>query len=366
VQFGYFTLTDNPPTYGARRRDANQLLRDTLDEALAAERLGFNSVWLPEHHFGGFGVLPTPATFLAYVAAKTERVKLSAATVLLPCNQPLRAAEEFAMLDLLSNGRAIFSAGRGYDEREYKAFEIPFAESRTRFDEELEIVRKAWTEENWSFHGQHHTIPGPITVYPRPVQKPHMPVYVACFSEPTMRTAAEMGFNIIFAPFAAAMMFGSLQQAVERFRAYASEAGYPEAKAMCSYFVCLADTPEEERRARERLLLYLQAISPAFPSDRSKAPPHIAYFADIVERIHAMKPDDLGERSIVTGTREHVIDHLRRVEAAGIEEVICYFSYGALPHADVLRQMERFSTDVLPAFADERVAAAPVAGAASR
>jgi alkanesulfonate monooxygenase SsuD/methylene tetrahydromethanopterin reductase-like flavin-dependent oxidoreductase (luciferase family) len=360
VRFGYFTLTDNPPTYGAMRRDANQLLLDTVDEALAAERLGFNSVWLPEHHFGGFGVLPTPSSVLAYIAAKTQRVKLSAATVLLPCNQPIRAAEEFAVLDLLSNGRAIFSAGRGYDEREYRAFEIPFAESRTRFDEELEIVRKAWTDEDWSFHGKHHHISGPVTVYPRPVQKPHMPVYVACFSEPTMKTAAEMGFNIIFAPFAAAMMFGSLQQAVERFREYAAAAGHPESTAMCSYFVCLADTPEDQILARQRLLRYLNAISPAFPADRSKAPPHIAYFADIVERIHAMKVDDLGERSIVTGTRDQVIDHLRRVESTGIEEVICYFSYGALPHLDVVRQMERFAAEVMPAFED--IGAPAVAG----
>ena len=351
MKFGYFTLTDNPPTYGDRRQDANQLLLQTIEQALAAERLGFNSVWLPEHHFGGFGVMPTPNQCLAYVAARTSRVKLAQATVLLPCNQPLRAAEEVAVLDVLSNGRAIFSAGRGYDEREYRAFEIPFAESRTRFDEELELVRKAWTEEDFTFAGQHHTIPDPVTIYPRPVQQPHPPVYVACFSEPTMRVAAELGFNIIFAPFAAAMMFGSLQAAVERFKAYAREAGHPDVTAMCSYFTVLADTPEEQRAARERLLFYLRGIAPAFPSDREKAPPHIRYFADIVDRSWAMQPEDLGERSIVTGTREQVIAHLKQVEEAGIEEVICYFSFGAYPHPEVLHQMERFSAEVLPAFA---------------
>ena len=112
MKFGYFTLADNPAAYGDRRQDANRLLLDTIEQALAAERLGFHSVWLPEHHFGGFGVMPTPSQCLAYVAARTERVKLAPATVLLPCNQPLRAAEEFATLDVLSNGRAIFSAGR--------------------------------------------------------------------------------------------------------------------------------------------------------------------------------------------------------------------------------------------------------------
>src|SRR4051812_42270319 len=175
MKLGYFTLTDNPSAYGEQRQDANRLLLDTIEQALAAERLGFNSVWLPEHHFGGFGVMPTPNQCLAYIAARTERVKLAQATVLLPCNQPLRAAEEVATLDLLSNGRAIFSAGRGYDEREYRAFGIPFAESRSRFDEELDLIRKAWTETDFTFHGQHHTIPDPITVYPRPVQQPHPP-----------------------------------------------------------------------------------------------------------------------------------------------------------------------------------------------
>src|SRR5919201_1196902 len=159
LRFGYFTLTDNSPGYGPRRKDPAQLLRDVVDEAIEAERLGFDSAWLPEHHFGLFGVLPTPAQALTFVAARTSRIRLAPATVLLPCTQPLRTAEEFAVLDVLSGGRAIFSAGRGYDEREYAGFEVPFHESRTRFDEELLLVRKAWTEENWTFpHGQHHSI----------------------------------------------------------------------------------------------------------------------------------------------------------------------------------------------------------------
>src|SRR5215218_2757163 len=146
LKFGYFTLSDNSVGYGERRRDPGELIKEVVSQAIAAEALGYNSCWLPEHHFGLFGVLPTPAQALTYIAARTTRIKLAPATVLLPCIQPLRTAEEFALLDLLSNGRAIFSAGRGYDEREYIGFEIPFEQSRTRFDEELLMVRKAWTE----------------------------------------------------------------------------------------------------------------------------------------------------------------------------------------------------------------------------
>jgi alkanesulfonate monooxygenase SsuD/methylene tetrahydromethanopterin reductase-like flavin-dependent oxidoreductase (luciferase family) len=351
MRFGYFTLSDNSPGYGDRRKHPNTLLKEIIEQAITADRLGYASAWLPEHHFGAFGVLPTPAQALTYVAAKTERIRLAPATVLLPCTQPLRTAEEYALLDLLSNGRAIFSAGRGYDEREYRAFEIPFHESRTRFDEELLLIRKAWTEEEFTWHGQHHTIPDPITVLPRPVQKPHPPIYVACFSEPTMRMAAENGFNIIFAPFAAAMVYGSLAQAVARFKELSAEAGYPDARAMCSYFTCIADTREEKRRAQERLLYYLTNFLPAVPQDRESAPSHIRYFADIADRIKAIKPEDLGERSIVTGTVDDLIRQFEQVEAAGIEEVICYFNFGSLDHATTLHQMERIANEVMPAFA---------------
>src|SRR5229473_3882862 len=159
LKFGYFTLSDNSVGYGERRRDPGELIKDVVNQAIAAEALGYNSAWLPEHHFGLFGVLPTPAQALTFIAARTTRLRLAPATVLLPCTQPLRVAEEYAVLDLLSNGRAIFSAGRGYDEREYRAFEIPFAESRTRFDEEVDLVVRAWTNDPFTYHGKHHSVP---------------------------------------------------------------------------------------------------------------------------------------------------------------------------------------------------------------
>jgi alkanesulfonate monooxygenase SsuD/methylene tetrahydromethanopterin reductase-like flavin-dependent oxidoreductase (luciferase family) len=360
LRFGYFTLSDNSTGYAERRKNPNTLIKEVIDQAIASEALGFASAWLPEHHFGAFGVLPTPAQALTYIAAKTNRIKLAPATVLLPCTQPIRTAEEFALLDLLSDGRAIFSAGRGYDEREYKGFEIPFEESRTRFDEELLLIRKLWTETNVTWHGKHHTIPDPITIVPRPVQQPHPPVYVACFSEPTMRLAAEQGFNIIFAPFAAAMMFGSLAAAVARFKEIAAAAGHPNSTAKCSYFTCIADTSEQKRAAQERLLNYLTNFIPAVPQDPEKAPPHIRYFVDIANRVKHMQPEDLGERSIVTGSVDDIIRQFEQVEAAGIEEVICYFNFALLSHSETLQQMERFSSEVMPAFGATSAPASPI------
>jgi alkanesulfonate monooxygenase SsuD/methylene tetrahydromethanopterin reductase-like flavin-dependent oxidoreductase (luciferase family) len=119
---------------------------------------------------------------------------------------------------------------------------------------------------------------------------------------------------------------------------------------MCSYFTCIADTPDEKRAAQERLLYYLTNFIPAVPQDPEKAPPHIRYFVDIAERVKRMHPEDLGERSIVTGTVDEVIRQFEQVEAAGIEEVICYFNFALLPNERTLQQMERVSREVMPHF----------------
>jgi len=148
---------------------------------------------------------------------------------------------------------------------------------------------------------------------PKPLQKPHPPVYVACFSEPTMRMAAEQGFHIIFAPFAASMMFGSLANAVAKFKELASAAGFPDSKAMCSYFTCIADTPAEKLAAQERLLYYLTNFIPAVPQTRRRHTPH-SLLRRYRERVKRMKPQDLGERSIVTGTVDEVIQQFEQVE----------------------------------------------------
>ncbi len=351
MKFGYFTLTDNPSAYGANRKDPNQLIREVMDECLAAEEMGFNSVWLPEHHFGLFGCLAIPSVALAHIAARTRRIKLGVAVVLLPCNHPVRVAEEFALLDLVSDGRLVFAAGRGYDKREYDAFGVPFAESRDRFDEGLDILRKAWTEPEFTYHGRFYHIPEPVSCLPRPVQKPHPPIFIGCFSRPTVEMAAKQGFFTLFAPFAASMMFGSVQAAVKTYRELAAQAGHTEMHSKCSYFCNVVYNQDDMMRTKERLLYYLNSFLPAVPQDRSKVPPHIAYFVEIAEKIKAMKTEDLGERSIVTGDPETCIGTLKKCEEAGIEEVILYFNFGGLSHKDTLKSMERFARDVMPRFA---------------
>jgi alkanesulfonate monooxygenase SsuD/methylene tetrahydromethanopterin reductase-like flavin-dependent oxidoreductase (luciferase family) len=351
MKLGYFTLTDNPPAYAAMRRDPGQLIRDVVEQCVEAEAMGFSSVWVPEHHFGLFGVLPSPWILLAQVAARTKTVRLGPATVVLPLNHPLRAVEECNLLDQLSNGRAIFSAGRGYDQREYLPFGADFANSRDVFDEQMAYAMAAWRNDPFTFSGRFYSTPSPLSVVPQPLQKPHPEVYVACFSRPSVELAANLGVNTIFAPFAAAMAFGSVQEATAESLRLGREAGNPEPKVMCSYFAFVAHSKKEEVETRERLLTYLRSIVPAFPSDRATAPPHIAYFADIVEALMKLKASDLGERSVVTGDADRCVEILKKCEDAGISEVILYFNFGHFGHRETLLAMERFAKEVMPHFA---------------
>ena len=351
MKIGYFTLTDNPVEYGKTKKDPNQMITDLAEQCIYAEDLGFNSVWVPEHHFGALGVLPSPSIFLSYVAARTKRIKLAPATVLLPTSHPIRMAEEYALLDLLSDGRAIFSAGRGYDKREYDVFEVDFNKSREIFFEGLDIIQKAWRQGRLSHEGTHYSFPE-IEVTPRPVQD-SLPIYVAAFSKPSIEKAAEMGEHVIFAPFAANMVFGTMENAISTFNDLSNKHGFTDKKASCSYFINVTETQEETEETKLRMLKYFNGLVPAFPSDPSKAPPNIRYFAEIVDKLKDLKTTDLSDKSIIVGDADHVIKELKKVEATGLDEVILYFDFGGLSHKDTMISMERFGKDVMPHFNQE-------------
>src|SRR5665213_1788193 len=189
MKFGYFTLSDNH--YSNNSRTANDLVMDIVDEALYAEQLGYNSAWLGEHHFNSLGVLSCPDLALAYIAARTKHIRLAPAVTVLPIHHPIRVAEQWATLDLLSGGRVDFATGRGYDRREYGPFNANFEENAAIFAEGLDIVHRLWTNTKpISHHGKYYSF-NDVTITPNPVQQP-IPTYVASFSRPTIELAARM------------------------------------------------------------------------------------------------------------------------------------------------------------------------------
>jgi alkanesulfonate monooxygenase SsuD/methylene tetrahydromethanopterin reductase-like flavin-dependent oxidoreductase (luciferase family) len=350
VEFGYFTLSDNH--YENNTRTPNQFVADITEEALLADKLGMHSAWIGEHHFNSLGVLSCPDLVLAYIAARTKHIRLAPAETVLPLHHPIRVAEQWATLDLLSGGRVDFAAGRGYDRKEYDPFQASFDESADLFAEGLEIVWRAWTEPGkWSHKGKFYEFKD-VEIRPRPAQKPLRP-YVACFSRPSMELAAKNDWNVIYAPFAAAMVYGSLADAVRVYKDTCESAHKrPMRRAMCSYFVHIASTPAEEQYGKEALVRYFQdALIAAFPSSSGeKVPPTYKYFVDIVNILRDMRPEKLTDKSILCGSPQHIVDTLKQVEKAGIAEVILYFNYGQMPHAEVKAQMDRFMREVAPHF----------------
>ncbi len=355
MEFGYFTLSDN--RYPNNPRSPERFVKEIYDQALYAETIGLHSAWIGEHHFNLLGVNPCPNMLLAQLAGATKRLRLAPAVVLLPVHHPLHVAEEWATLDLLSGGRVDFAAGRGYDRLEYAPFGAPFQDSAEIFAEGLEIVWRAWTEPGkWSHRGKYYRF-DELEVRPQPLQKPLRP-YVACFSRLSMELAARNDWNIIFAPFAAAMVYGSLAQGADAFGAECARHGRAPRRAMCSYFIHIADSKADEDYGRAALLRYFKdALIAAFPSDASTVPPTLRYFLEIVDILKNMKAESLTSKSILTGSPQQIIADLKQVEAAGISEVILYFNYVLKPYAMVIEQMDRFAAEIMPAFAASRVAA---------
>jgi alkanesulfonate monooxygenase SsuD/methylene tetrahydromethanopterin reductase-like flavin-dependent oxidoreductase (luciferase family) len=351
VEFGYFTLSDNH--YENNPRSANELVADITDEALYAEALGMHSAWIGEHHFNSLGVLSCPDLVLSYIAARTSKIRLAPAVTVLPLHHPIRVAEQWATLDLLSGGRVDFAAGRGYDRGEYLPFHVSFEDNQSLFDEGLEIVRKLWlAEERISHRGQHFAFED-IRITPQPLQRP-IPTYVGSFSRPSLELAARLGCGVIVAPFAAAMTFGGLRQVAELYHESCAKFGTRPSRLMCSYFTHFADTKAQEAAQRARQIRYYrECVIPALPGDPRTAPPSYRYFVDMVERLHRVKPEDLTENSVLLGSPARITETLKNVEAAGFAEVILYFNVGLKPHAQVKEEMARFMEEVAPAFARE-------------
>ncbi len=348
MEFGYFTLSDNH--YENNRRSANQVVTDILDEAVYAEEVGLNSAWIGEHHFSSLGVLSCPDLVLAHVAARTKRIRLAPAVTVLPLHHPIRVAEQWATLDLISGRRVDFAAGRGYDRREYLPFNISFEDNQAIFEEGMEVVQRLWSSDSpVSHHGKYYRFDN-ISITPRPIQR-SLPCYVGSFSNPSIELAARLGCHLAVAPFAAAITYGGLRQVADVYKDACAKQGRAPGRLMCTYFIHFADTQEQEGAARERQIRYYRECAiPALPSDPKTAPPSYRYFLGMVERLRKVRPEDLTENSVLLGSPAHITDTLKKVEAAGFDEVILYFSVGLKPHAQVKDEMARFMGEVAPAF----------------
>ncbi len=342
MRFGLFGGARTKP--GTAYGDSHAY-RDFIDYVLEAEALGFSSVFLVEHHFTGVGQVSASMTLLSYLAARTKTLRLGTAVVVLPWHNPVLLAEQAATLDLLSDGRFDFGVGKGYRKNEFAGFCVPMEEAGERFEEALEVLRKAWTSNGrFSHHGKRWHFEN-VVVEPAPVQRPHPPIWMAAGTADSIRRAARQGFNLLLD------QIGSIDLTVQRVAVYRSELeqmGLPwdAARVGVTRGLHMALTAEERARvisARSEMLTRIKDLArPLNPGDK----PDPGSFAD---------GNLAAEDAALIGTPEEIVARLKRLEAGGVENVLLVDPSAS---CEALRV---FAREVMPEFRSS----APAAGAAS-
>jgi len=314
-----------------------------INYVIEAERLGFSSVFLVEHHFTGFGQVSASLNLLSYLAARTERIRLGTAVVVLPWHNPVLVAEEAATLDLLSNGRLDFGVGKGYRPYEFSGFCIPQDEATARFDEAIDVIRRAWTSKGrFSYSGTRWHYDN-IVVEPAPIQQPHPPFWLGAGSAESIRRAARDGCNLLLDQIA------PVDVIIDRVRVFREECervgrAYDPMMVGVTRGLQIVHNEEERKRAIVTRREVLKNIG-----DLARGPG--------AERYHHIKDDadafELDDAPLL-GTPEEIIARLKRLEAGGIENVLF-----AAPGASVAG-LRTFAEEIMPAFAGDPMRLAQV------
>src|SRR5689334_2912081 len=191
MDIGTFLLLQSPGG-----RPSQEVYARGLEQAQAAEELGYRNVWLAEHHFSTYGYLSRPLQLATFIAAKTTRLRVGTAVVVVPLHHPLVVAEEIATVDLLSGGRLDVGLGRGYQNYEFERLGVNLKESRQRWEEEVDIILLALAGKPFSYDGTYYQIPE-TSIFPLPIQQPHPPIWVTAQSLESVEATVRRGFNII-------------------------------------------------------------------------------------------------------------------------------------------------------------------------
>ena len=352
MRFGTYYFLQAPPSLSHP-----EVIHREIEQMVWTEELGFDSIWLTEHHFIEYGLSVSPAVLAAAAAMRTRRVRIGLAAAILPFHDPVRLAEELAMVDVLSGGRLDVGVGRGNRPVEFEGYRVPQIENRERFDEALEILVRAWTRERFSYEGRHHTIPE-VRVIPKPLQQPHPPLYVVCTSPDTIEATALRGL-----PMLNSWLRGPIDPLVAQRDAYVKacqKAGRSEAELASllgrwgvSRHIHVAPTDAEALvEAKDAEMWYQEALRRFLIPERiDRVHPLLQPgFRAMEARLATITWEQLVAETVAFGSPDTVagkIDELRRL---GVGEVLCWMNFGGLPQERVRRSMELFAREVMPRF----------------
>jgi alkanesulfonate monooxygenase SsuD/methylene tetrahydromethanopterin reductase-like flavin-dependent oxidoreductase (luciferase family) len=340
MDIGTFLLMQSPSA-----RSSQEIYSRGIELAQAAETLGYRNVWLGEHHFSTYGYLSRPLQLASYIAAKTTRLRVGTAVIVVPLHHPLLIAEEIAMLDLLSGGRCDIGLGRGYQRYEFERFGLQLDTDGKRWNESIDILLKSFEGKPFSYEGNLFKIPE-TSVFPRTLQKPHPPIWITAQSPYSLEAAVRRGFNVLTGGFGVSIdrlaEFGKL---FERVVAEAKPAKRPLVGVQRAIYVTkdAADAREAAEQARWNMRVTLSLRNNYERVENGNAIPVPAQTEPDM--------DDLLERYLIIGTPDTCIRQIKRLkEVVGITHFNCSFWLGDMEQARVLRSMELFSREVMPAF----------------
>ncbi|MGH8636666.1 MAG: LLM class flavin-dependent oxidoreductase [Burkholderiales bacterium] len=281
---------------------------DFIEYIVAADRLGYESVFMVEHHFTGYGQLSASLNLLSYLAARTQRIRLGTAVVVLPWHNPALLAEQVATLDVLSGGRVELGVGRGYRKVEFDAFCVPMGEAWDRFNECLEFMLKAWTTQGrFSFDGKFWRYRG-VMVEPAPIQQPHPPVWMAAGSPESIQRVGQGNYNLLLD------QLGNVELTLARIETYldalesrglARDAG----RVGVARALHIVRNESERRRAYERRRETIANIGEL--AHRSK------------QEVEALTDEEIrADDAPLIGTPDEIVERLQRLADGGVEYVL--------------------------------------------
>ncbi|MGH7354479.1 MAG: LLM class flavin-dependent oxidoreductase [Candidatus Rokuibacteriota bacterium] len=352
MRFSTFFFFQAPPGH-----DHADIIRRELQQVEWTEELGFDEVWFTEHHFIDYGLSVDPATLAAAAASRTRRVRIGLAAAILPFHHPLRLAEQMALVDIISGGRLDVGVGRGNRPAEFAGYRVPQEESRERFDESIEVMRAAWTEERFTHHGRFFRFDD-VRVIPKPVQKPHPPLYQVCVSKDGIENTALRGW-----PMLNSVLFGPVDQLVANRDTYVQalqKAGRTEVEIArllqnwgVSRQIYVADTDAralEEARVAE--LWYQESFRRFVIPDRIEdAHPSLQPgFRAMAARLKTITWEGLVRETLAFGSPDTVARHVEQMRSLGVGHVLCWMNFGGLPQDKIRRSMELFAREVMPRF----------------
>jgi alkanesulfonate monooxygenase SsuD/methylene tetrahydromethanopterin reductase-like flavin-dependent oxidoreductase (luciferase family) len=353
---------------------------NTYWEALAqielADRVGFDYVWEVEHHFlEEYSHSPAPEVFYGAVTQRTKNIRIAHGVRLLPFNfnHPIKIAEQAAVLDIMSNGRMDLGTGRSTTAQELDGFGVDYDRTREEVREALEIIVKAWTEEILEYNGKLMKIP-PRRVVPKPIQKPHPPMWMACVAPDSYQIAGDRGLGVL----SFSLNWEHVQASMESYRAACAKRSEQIPKVVneefANFIIChVAENKEEEAIGLEGARWFMHHLAKLFEPLMVK---NQLYSYEYLRNLMAMDldPQDASDAQlkehhmVVVGNPDEVIRKLENFQKAGISQVICFKQAGRIPHANIMRSIQRIGKYILPYFNPHRVIAsvdiqAPVATA---